>query len=734
MQLFEAENLTQLVSGAGSRIIDDIYASGDKWVLLDADNVGDYIQFLVPNILAGDYMVEYRYKSFSVRGIVQMSIGNADGNGQVNQGAAENQSVGPNNTYRTIALGAKSFAIDGDYTFRFQTTVVGDQGGYKISVDSITLFPISTIAELEAENLTQLVSGASSRLISDSNASEGNWIILDADNVGDYIQFLVPNILAGDYMIEYRYKSFSVRGIVQMSIGNADGTGQVNQGAAENQSVGPDNTYRTVELGAKSFATDGDYTFRFQTTAVGEQGGYKISVDKITLIPISVTPPSNLSQIVTSATSMRLTWEASPSNVTGYRIERMQGSGSWDWIGDASASQTSFESVGMGANQSWNHRIRAFNDSGVSNYVNADFATTSNHFPAPIGFLIAPKDNIYPRRGEGSIVVKDDLVRYYYGRYQGNGDTAPAAITFQTSNNGGDTWSSEEVLFEPPSGRTYILPSIINLPNENLGLSYADVDTSGNSGRRIFRFSENSGHTWSEPIDISDGVFPRMTGSHDRLIQSNNRLLYPIHTRFQSFGGGHDEQATYVYISDNNGLNWIRKAGPLRNEIDLIGTGNRKDFGFWECAITTTATLDKLLMVGRTDSGFIYKSVSTDNGDTWSEPETTNIVQPKSPPNIARIPGENTLVLIFEPWHEILVDYIRRPVLGSFISNDDGETWENFKIIEYDGGDDGGPTAFHYSSIYFDSNKDAYLTYYGQNDGDFGGSRFRKLPSTWFTT
>ena len=583
---------------------------------------------------------------------------------------------------------------------------------------------------LEAENLTQSVSGASPSLQPDANASEGNWTLLDADNVGEYIQFLVPNITAGDYSVEYRYKSHSVRGIVQLSIGNTDGTNQVNQGAAENQSVGPNNTYRTVDLGVKSFAADGDYTFRFTTTAVGDQGGYKISVDKIILRPTSLAPPTNVSRTVTSASSIRLTWQASPSNITGYRIERRQLNESWTWIGDATASQTSFESAGMGANQSWDHRIQAFNDNEFSNYVYAGLATTSNHFPKP-GSLIAAKDNTYPRRGEGSIVVKNGVARYYYGRYQGSGDTAPASICFKTSNDGGDNWSAEVVLFSPPNGHTYILPSIINLPDGNLGLSYADLATSGGSGKRVFRYSTDSGLNWSSPIDISDGVVPYMTGSHDRMMKSSGRLIYPIHTLYQNFGGNHDEIATYVYVSDNNGLNWSRKFGPLRNQIDLIGTGNKQDFGFWECAITTTSTPGKLLMVGRTDAGFIYKSLSTDNGDTWSTPETTNIVQPKSPPNIARIPGENTLVLVFQPWHEILVNAIPRPILGSLISNDDGETWENFKIIEYDG----GANNFHYCSIYFDGNKDAYLTYYGENGGSgFGGSRFRKIPSTWFTT
>jgi hypothetical protein len=130
----------------------------------------------------------------------------------------------------------------------------------------------------------------------------------------------------------------------------------------------------------------------------------------------------------------------------------------------------------------------------------------------------------------------------------------------------------------------------------------------------------------------------------------------------------------------------------------------------------------------RTTAGFQYACVSTDRGETWSEPQATRIASPCSPASIERIPWTGDLLMVFNDhsgWH--VYPKGRRTPLCAALSKDDGKTWSPSRVIEPD------PNGWYcYTSITFVENR-AILSYCA-GDRKVGGLNRLKvlaLPRNW---
>lgn len=274
----EAETLSLTPVGAGVTIVNDGGASGGKWLRFDANNVGDYIDLVVPSVPAGTYNVRFSYKSHeTARGALQAAI---DG---TNQGSTLDQSITPNNQFRTADLGILQIAGGVALTFRFTSVASGTGGGFSLSIDTISLLPSTPPSgpqEWEAEALSYVSSGAGVSVVSDNAAGGGQWVSLNSDNVGDYVDFTLPDVSAGTYGVSYRYKSHNIaRGFAQASVGG------VAFGQATDQSILPNNEFRSARLGVVQIPTSGNQTLRIATAAAGQSGGYGVSIDSIRLEP-----------------------------------------------------------------------------------------------------------------------------------------------------------------------------------------------------------------------------------------------------------------------------------------------------------------------------------------------------------------------------------------------------------------------------------------------------------------
>lgn len=441
-----------------------------------------------------------------------------------------------------------------------------------------------------------------------------------------------------------------------------------------------------------------------------------------------LAPPAGLTVAASSASSYRLRWRHR-GPVLGFAVLRRQaGTTEWRAIARLPATARGLESTGVLAGQRFEHCVKAIYAAGTSDCALSGAVATPPPFPGARGRLIAPRTEQHARAGEGSIARVGGRLVFVYGRYEGSGDYGRTMLARRESRDDGKSWSGERVIIDDP--HQVALPSLLTLDAHTLLLSYLEI-RSKSDARRVIRRSRDGGLSWDAPVVMTDGVQPYLTGSHDRLRRlASGRLIYPVHAFLPS-----GDLGTYVYVSDDAGRHWRRTtAEPLR----AAGALHPKQFqhGFWETAIAELVP-GKLLMIGRTAKGYLYRSRSTDNGETWSLPEATNVIAPIAPSNIVKLKKSGAILLVWEPHVDAPTwGGGARLVLGSMASRDGGETWSNYRQIEYSGQD-----WLSYPSLFVDRDGSVNLTYYGENDafGDtlgngnvMGGSRYLRLPERWF--
>ncbi len=161
-----------------------------------------------------------------------------------------------------------------------------------------------------------------------------------------------------------------------------------------------------VNLGAED--TSSPYSISWDTTGVAN-GSHTLTAvardasnNQTTSSGITVTvsnaadtqapsTPTNLTATAVSSSQINLSWTASTDNVgvTGYRVERCQGSGCSNFTQIATPSGTSYSDTGLSASTAYSYRIRATDAAGnLSSYSSTASATTSSA-PPPSGGLVA---------------------------------------------------------------------------------------------------------------------------------------------------------------------------------------------------------------------------------------------------------------------------------------------------------------------------------------------------------
>jgi hypothetical protein len=112
---FEAENLTVTNSGTGTSIQSDANSSGGKWVSLDAENTGSWMEFTTPSMTAGTYQLSMMWKGNTTRGIAGFAIDGAAVGGALDQYSSAQ-------TYPTSVLGTVTFGSAGTHKIRLSGT------------------------------------------------------------------------------------------------------------------------------------------------------------------------------------------------------------------------------------------------------------------------------------------------------------------------------------------------------------------------------------------------------------------------------------------------------------------------------------------------------------------------------------------------------------------------------------------------------------------------------------
>ncbi len=135
-------------------------------------------------------------------------------------------------------------------------------------------------------------SGGTARILpTDANLSNSDGTMLDSNNTGDYVTYVIPNISAGSYDVKVGMKKNTSRGMFQLQVGKADNfTGTASNVGPVVDEYAASATYTEVDLGTWSPGSTGDKWFRFNVTGKNSASGgssynHALCFDYITLTP-----------------------------------------------------------------------------------------------------------------------------------------------------------------------------------------------------------------------------------------------------------------------------------------------------------------------------------------------------------------------------------------------------------------------------------------------------------------
>ncbi len=331
-----------------------------------------------------------------------------------------------------------------------------------------------------------------------------------------------------------------------------------------------------------------------------------------------------------------------------------------------------------------------------------------------ISVLVYPATKENPRYTEGSVIeLKNGSLLFAVTEFIGTGtDFSTGRIIGRESKDGGKTWGPPRVLQKNTGKQNVMSVTLLRLSPDRIAMFYLEKN-SHDDLHMFVRFSDDETKTFGNRVLVTAGEGYHIV-NNDRIIRlKSGRLLVPVSYARDIKDRDRNHITSHCVFSDDNGHTWKRGTGT----VDLPKRGAMEP----DCV----QLLDgRILMILRTQLGYVAKSYSSDDGNTWSKPESLGIKAPEAPATIRRIPATSDLVLIWNHTWKAGTDHGgKRTPLTSAISKDEGETWQHIKNLEPD-----ATKTFAYTSLTFIKDR-AVMTYWETSPKRKGiSSRFRSLP------
>lgn len=275
----------------------------------------------------------------------------------------------------------------------------------------------------------------------------------------------------------------------------------------------------------------------------------------------------------------------------------------------------------------------------------------------------------------------------------------PTKILSSFSTDGGYTWSTPTDLdLTRINNAYYRMPNLVKLSSGRILLIlHRRVTNAG--GVPAVCYSDNNGISWSTPTRIRNETETSTYLMNDRIrVLSDGRIVIPV---ARGFGSEGTNSKIGSYYSDDNGVTW---------SVSDFVTYTTQDFrGAQEPAIVQL-TNGNVMMIMRTGLGYLYKSISTDGGESWPIPTAMSLESPCSPVNVRRAPDGKILIAWNNAEPSSAGSLGPRYPLTCAVSSDEGQTWSNYLNIEDSNYD------CAYPSIWF-TDDDVIFTYYTRQSG-----------------
>lgn len=217
--------------------------------------------------------------------------------------------------------------------------------------------------------------------------------------------------------------------------------------------------------------------------------------------------------------------------------------------------------------------------------------------------------------------------------------------------------------------------SLLRLHDGRLAaLFHRQVAGQHGGGLPAITFSNDDGITWSDATTVGteEGVWYVM---NDRLIQLGcGRLIVPVAHMPAGLGSYEgDRNVGLCLYSDDGGTRWQQSRAPARLD-DARGMAE---------PCVTEIENGRLLMLARTGSGCLYRSISCDGGDSWSQPQPTGLLSPCAPFTMRCLP-DGRLIVVYnhaEPLER--GGFFPRTPLAYALSSDGGLSWGEPCVIDH---------------------------------------------------
>ena len=286
----------------------------------------------------------------------------------------------------------------------------------------------------------------------------------------------------------------------------------------------------------------------------------------------------------------------------------------------------------------------------------------------------------FTRRGEGDVVELDDgRLLLAYMEFTGDGsDVAPTRISALESADGGLTWDKHRVIATTTPGDVNVYsPNLIRAQDGGILLIFMrQHESAPQSSTKYVWKSGDGGQSFAPHAEFAERQSLSLCHAVIKRMESG-RLLLPVSATAEPGDGPYAHTYDGAGLcSDDDGATWS-EAG---NRVSLPMRG------VMEPHVEETRD-GRILMVMRNQLGAVFISESTDDGLTWSLPQTSSLRAPESCPEIVRIPSTGDLLMI---WNNSPYDpgfrshYGKRSPLTAAVSRDEGRTWEHTRAHEDD--------------------------------------------------
>ncbi len=251
------------------------------------------------------------------------------------------------------------------------------------------------------------------------------------------------------------------------------------------------------------------------------------------------------------------------------------------------------------------------------------------------------------------------------------------------SSDKGITWTGPTPPWETPYAQHGFIP-LIPKGSKRIYCFGTEPIPEQREGREncpiAFRYSDDDGHTWSQPTLIHPLNDPEFKGMSVMRMCETDAGTWLLGTHTGDWNGTQGlKTRSYVLRSDDRGKTWTllpgkRPGGWYAEGFDRMDEPRPINLG-----------KGKAMILARTPAGHLWRIFSSDDGKTWSEPRPTSLVHPDAPPMLFHLSDGKTLIAFHHnKYNPKQVQFNNRSVRNELwysISADDGMTWSEPRFV-----------------------------------------------------